>query len=204
MDGDGDGHAAGGSDETQVAIRPATAGDFDAFVAVYESIAAEGRWIGGELPVDWDRRRPLWDRIDTDDRLLVLLAEAGGRPIGWISADHGASGVVDIGMGIVDGWRGRGVGTALLDRAMNWARSVGGHKVALSVWPHNSAGRALYEKFGFEVEGRRRRHWRRRNGELWDDIVMGRVLDDTAPGSPYAGADADVSADVAERADDSG
>ena len=44
------------------------------------------------------------------------------------------------------------------------------------MWPHNHAAIGLYEKFGFAREGLLRRHYRRRNGELWDAIVMGRRL----------------------------
>ena len=40
-------------------------------------------------------------------------------------------------------------------------------------------------KFGFVEEGRRVRHARRSNGELWDLIEMGLVLDWDSPGSPY-------------------
>jgi RimJ/RimL family protein N-acetyltransferase len=57
--------------------------------------------------------------------------------------------------------------------------------VALQVWPHNHAARALYRRFGFADEGLLRRHYRRRNGELWDAVVMGLVLDESSPGSPF-------------------
>src|SRR6266508_2058891 len=75
-----------------------------------------------------------------------------------------------------EGWRGRGVGSALLRAGIEWARGAGAHKVALQVWPHNAAALALYEKFGFQREGLLRGHYRRRNGELWDAIVMGLPL----------------------------
>lgn len=52
------------------------------------------------------------------------------------------------------------------------------HKLVLGVFPHNTAGIALYEKFGFEVEGHRRKHLRRANGELWDLLEMGLLLED--------------------------
>jgi RimJ/RimL family protein N-acetyltransferase len=52
------------------------------------------------------------------------------------------------------------------------------------VWPHNEATRALYGKFGFVEEGCLRHHYRRRNGQLWDAIVMGLVLDTKSPGPP--------------------
>jgi RimJ/RimL family protein N-acetyltransferase len=57
--------------------------------------------------------------------------------------------------------------------------------VALQVWPHNQAARRLYLRHGFAEEGLLRRHYPRRNGELWDAVVMGLVLDETSPGSPY-------------------
>lgn len=166
-------------------VRAARPDDFEAFVEVYESIAAEGVWIGGELPIDWDRRRPLWERIGTDERLAVMVAVVDGTAVGWLSCEHSPVGRVELGMGVVAAWRGQGIGSALMTEAVAWSRQRGAHKIVLSLWPHNRAARALYEKFGFEVEGRRRRHWRRNNGELWDDLVMGKVLDEAAAGSPY-------------------
>ena len=83
-------------------------------------------------------------------------------------------------------YRRQGVGTAMMVAATEWARAQHGiHKVELEVWPHNAAGIALYRKVGFAIEGRRRRHFRRRNGELWDAILMALVLDDSSPGSPH-------------------
>jgi RimJ/RimL family protein N-acetyltransferase len=67
--------------------------------------------------------------------------------------------------------------------AVTWAEEAGAHKVTLQVWPHNEAARALYRKVGFVEEGLLRRHYRRRNGELWDAITMGLVLDNTSPGA---------------------
>jgi putative acetyltransferase len=68
---------------------------------------------------------------------------------------------------------------------MDWSRAHGAHKVTLSVWPHNERALRLYMSHGFGVEGRLRRHWRRRNGELWDALLMALVLDTSSPGSPY-------------------
>jgi RimJ/RimL family protein N-acetyltransferase len=87
-------------------------------------------------------------------------------------------------MALSDGYRGAGLGRRLLTCGIDWAREQGAHKVVLEAWPHNDGALALYEKLGFELEGRHRRHWRRRDGSLWDCISMGLVLDETAPGSP--------------------
>jgi ribosomal protein S18 acetylase RimI-like enzyme len=73
-------------------------------------------------------------------------------------------------------WRGRGVGSALMAAAIEWARDEGLHKLTLAVFPHNAAGIALYRKFGFVDEGLRVRHFRRASGELWDALEMGLLL----------------------------
>ena len=82
----------------------------------------------------------------------------------------------EIGMMVASGWRGRGVGTALVTAAEAWAREHGLHKLALSVFPHNQAAIGLYRKCGFVEEGRLARHVRRADGQLWDLIEMGLIL----------------------------
>ncbi len=88
-------------------------------------------------------------------------------------------------MAVADGWRGKGIGHQIVEALIAAARDLGAHKIALQVWPHNARGLALYRSHGFVDEGRLIRHYRRANGELWDAVVMGLVLDDTTPGSPY-------------------
>ena len=161
---------------TEVVVRPAREQDLDAIVELFVEVAAEGRWIGTEAPVDRDRRRRRLAETLAEERAVVLVAEAGGRIVGQLGMELARYGVADLGMLVADGWRGRGVGNALLREGIEWARGAGAHKVALQVWPHNAAAIALYEKFGFQREGLLRRHYRRRNGELWDAIVMGLPL----------------------------
>ncbi len=168
-----------------ITVRHAQAGDADRWLALYEAVASEGTWIGGEAPVERERLRKGFALryVGAPERAVMLLAEADGDQIGHLGLTS-ERGVGDLGMAVADGWRGRGVGSALMAAAVDWAQQTGLHKLALQVWPHNAAARALYRKFGFAEEGRLRRHYRRRNGQLWDAIVMGLVLDTKSPGSP--------------------
>jgi len=160
-----------------VTVREATLGDVDTLTAMLVEVAGEGRWIGAEAPVDVERRRRrMAADMDAED-VIVLVAEAGGEPVGQLGLQLARYGVADLGMLVAAGWRGRGVGTALLAEAVRRAREAGAHKIALQVWPHNTAAIALYERFGFQREGRLRRHYRRRSGELWDAVIMGLPLD---------------------------
>jgi len=88
--------------------------------------------------------------------------------VGHIWVSIAPYGVADIGMPVVEAWRGRGIGKLLLASAIQWAADAGAHKMALEVWPHNEAAIRLYRGAGFVEEGRKVRHYRRRNGDLWD------------------------------------
>jgi putative acetyltransferase len=165
-------------------LRPAVATDFAAWFALYERVAREGRWIGGEAPVE---RAPREERFLTtlaapDEESFVALAGEG--LVGSLGLQL-RRGVVSFGVQVDPAWRRRGVASALLTACLDWARAHEAHKVTLEVWPHNAAAIALYHRFGFSVEGRLRRHYRRRNGELWDALAMGLVLDADSPGSPH-------------------
>jgi len=161
---------------SEVTVRDATPADVDALVDMLVEVAGEGRWIGTEAPVDTERRRRMAADVEASD-VVLLVAEAGGEPVGQLGLEMARYGVAELGMLVAAGWRGRGVGTALLAEAVRRARAAGAHKIALQVWPHNAAAIALYERFGFQREGHLRRHYRRRSGELWDAVVMGLPLD---------------------------
>ena len=167
-----------------VTVREATADDVESWADVMSAVAAEGKWIGLEAPVDRNMiSGHFLERVDADDG-VTFLAEGDGSVVGTLGLQihHG---IADLGMCVADGWRGRGVGSALMVAAVDWSRAHGAHKIALQHWPHNHAAHALYERFGFVTEGRLIRQWRRHNGELRDAIVMGLVLDDDSPGSPF-------------------
>jgi len=83
--------------------------------------------------------------------------------------------VASIGMAVRDDRQG--VGTALmravLDLADNWLNLS---RIELRVYTDNAPAIALYEKFGFEIEGTHRR-LAFRNGEYVDGYSMARIVD---------------------------
>ena len=84
--------------------------------------------------------------------------------------------VASIGMAVHDDWQGKGVGTALLEAALdlaeNWLNIT---RVELRVYTDNAPAIALYEKFGFEIEGTHHR-MAFRNGEYVDGYSMARIV----------------------------
>jgi RimJ/RimL family protein N-acetyltransferase len=168
----------------EVEIRPQRADDIEVVLDLFERVAAEGRWIGTEAPIDREQRGARFREMQDDPMHGAFVAVIDGAIVGNIGVHGEPFGVADIGMLVADGYRGQGIGSALLDAAVSWARANGFHKLALQLWPHNARARALYDKFGFLEEGRLRRHYRRKDGSLWDAVVMGLVLDEDTPGIP--------------------
>jgi len=140
-------------------------------------VAAEGRWIATEAPIDRIGRRAMYEKSIQRSDAEFFVADEGGNLLGILGMEVQGYGVAEFGMMVDAAARGRGVGGALLSAAVEWAREHGAHKVALQVWPDNAAAIALYEKHGFEKEGVLRRHYVRRNGQKWDAVVMGLLLD---------------------------
>jgi L-phenylalanine/L-methionine N-acetyltransferase len=79
------------------------------------------------------------------------------------------------GIAVRDDWQGKGIGTALmeacLDLADNWLNLW---RLDLRVYVDNAPAIALYEKFGFEIEGTHRR-FAFRKGQYVDAHVMARL-----------------------------
>lgn len=170
--------------EEELIVRRARSDEANQLLALFEAVAGEGLWIGSELPVDREAKlRQLEESAEGNPRAVQYVAVGPDGIVGQLGMELKPYQVAELGMLVHQDWRGRGVGSALLEAGLEWARRAGAHKVSLQVWPHNDVARRLYRKFGFAEEGRLRRHYRRRNGELWDAIVMGLVLDGESPGS---------------------
>jgi RimJ/RimL family protein N-acetyltransferase len=157
-------------------VRIATPQDAEGFAAVV-ALAAEEGWIASEPPVDVAAfARRVREMLAAGDTLFVV--DDSGLILGTAGL-HATrvNGVVSLGMSIVPAIRGRGWGRTLLQAAVDHARGTQMHKIELEVWPDNERAIALYERFGFEVEGIRRDHYRRRDGSLRSAQLMALLLD---------------------------
>jgi putative acetyltransferase len=150
--------------------RPARDDDRLPLALLFAAVAEERDGIATEPPVDIEARAASWTIDGT------LVAVTGAELIGSLVVEPSRHGFGEIGMAVAREWRGRGVGSALLAAAIEWAHDRGLHKLSLGVFAHNSAAIELYRKFGFVEEGRRIKQYRRANGELWDAIEMGLLL----------------------------
>lgn len=160
-----------------IRVRRAAPADAPALVALAEAVAREdGRWI--LTTESWrsvrDERRYL-KAAQTHRDAAVFVAEEDGLVLGRLSLardPHPASRhVADLGLMVAAGARRRGIGRMLLTEGVEWARTHAVRKLELHVFPWNEPALRLYDSFGFEREGYRKRHYER-DGEDVDAILM--------------------------------
>lgn len=86
-----------------------------------------------------------------------MVAVVDGKVVGWCDirrATRDAQAHCGVlGMGIVPGYRDRGLGRRLITAALDAARAAGLHRVELNAHADNLRAIALYERVGFEHEG---------------------------------------------------
>jgi ribosomal protein S18 acetylase RimI-like enzyme len=151
-------------------VRTLAEADLEPSLDLFEEVAAEGRWLANELPVDRREVAARWRDLLRTGEGTLLVAGDGGPPAG-LAAMVGLD-APELGMLVRADLRGRGVGDALVLAAVAWAEGRGAREVVLHVFPHNVAAIALYRKHGFQDREVLRAAYPRRNGDRWDALRM--------------------------------
>jgi RimJ/RimL family protein N-acetyltransferase len=169
-----------------IVIRPARTTDAPGFNAYRRGIADELEngitYSPGEYVRTVEEERDRIASIIADDGQHLLMAEAHGEIVGQCTCG-GVSKLalrhsVGLGIDVHQSYRGRGVGSALMIAMLDWTRA---HpvirRVELDVFTHNFAAIHLYLKFGFVVEGLRRRAYFK-DGRFVDSYLMALLFED--------------------------
>jgi putative acetyltransferase len=164
--------------ETKIQVRAVRASDWR---DLYE-IWTDRRVCWGTRQVPLQPEDTIRKKIENPpDGMYGLVAEVDGRVVGHTNLHRGRSPRAQhvAGCGIAvhpDHWN-QGVGSALMtavvDLADNWLDLK---RIELEVYTDNAAAIHLYEKFGFVLEGTKRKY-AFREGEYVDAHVMARVRD---------------------------
>ena len=141
-------------------IRPARPGDRAALMAMLQEFSSYLQAINPEpSPQDeWagpaEKERCVALSFEADPVVATLIAEQGGRPIGYLAWHMGIFEIYKAlfvaGLFVTSAARGGGVGRALMEEARRIAAGRGADHVAWMVWRKNPAALAFYERLGAE------------------------------------------------------
>ena len=127
-----------------------------ALIASINSVCANSLWMS-----DHYEATPDWEHALNDDNCphhLLSVAKIEGQIIGWCKlfpiADN--PGALELGIGVLPPYQRQGVGTALLAKALDWAKTKRATKITLIAHADNVPARRLFERFSFVVRERRK------------------------------------------------
>lgn len=168
-------------DGLEALVRPARQEDMTGLVNVIETVASEETYVvAAKLVATVSRDGVLLRRNERKDRVF-FVATIEGDAAGWLhvegpqfpSMDHTA----ELTLGVLDRYRGDGLGSALMDRGLEWATEQGYRKIYQSLPAANERAIAFLESKGWTVESTREGHYQI-DGELVDEVQLAIWLDD--------------------------
>lgn len=167
-----------------VTIREAVPADAARLIAHVTALAEEpGVMIAlypGEFSLTVEQEQEFIAEVAASENSIFLVAEAQGHIVGVTTCFGGrrqaTRHAAEIGMSVEQGWRNLGIGSQMMQVLVEWAqRNPLVSRLELKVYVENEPARRLYEKFGFQVEGRRRKAIYR-DGIYYDDLLMARLF----------------------------
>ena len=168
----------------KVRIRPGTADDAEAILSiklqilaeyVHDSLLPEEYLSDPEQEAEW-----IEGSLNTFDSFLAVACHKG-EPVGVLyfkcSQELRCAHWGEFGMGLDRAWRGKGIGTLLLDTLFEWAENHPTvEKICLKVFDANPDAHRLYQRYGFTEEGRMLRCLKLGPDKYSDAILMGKFV----------------------------
>ncbi|MFT9850530.1 GNAT family N-acetyltransferase [Aneurinibacillus sp. REN35] len=164
-----------------VVIRKAQEEDAEGIIRYLNVVAGESDFLtfgAGEFTVSIEEERRFISSTSSQSNSLILVAVSeDDRIVGMLTFFGGArkrtEHVGEAGASVLKEYWGEGIGTALMNVFMDWARNTGVvQKINGRTRTDNKTSIRLCEKFGFVQEGLSKREFQI-NGQFYDFILFG-------------------------------
>lgn len=166
----------------EVILRPAVPEDAQQLLDTINSVAKERSYIlADKFGKSALEERDFITKMDTAKHLL-LVAEVEGKVVGGLGVNPVAPGrdlrdtqVSEIGLHLLSWYREHGLGSKMLEYAIEWAREKGYRKVSARIFTSNKRSLNLFRKYGFLQESKSRKQFRL-GSETIEEVVVGKML----------------------------
>jgi ribosomal protein S18 acetylase RimI-like enzyme len=161
-----------------VTVRRARQEDISGVIGVMRQVTSEKRYVVAEsVEQQLSGDSTL---MDTDlENQHFFVATVDDEVIGWCGLDipemDKLSHTAELTLGVLEEYRGKGIGDHLLERGLKWAEEKGLHKVYNSIPSVNESAIEFLEGHGWETEAVRSDHYRI-DGEFVDEVMMERTF----------------------------
>ena len=164
---------------TEMLVRPAASSDLNAINEICNDAVLHTTATFQIAPVTMEERRA-WLKDHPEKLYPVLVAETDGIVAGWGSLSRYATRcayehTAEDSIYVARRFRRLGIGSLLLARLLDAARSAGHHSLIAQIADNNSGSIRLHEKFGFQTVGQLREAGHK-FGRWLDITIMQRLL----------------------------
>ena len=156
-------------------IRTARQADLSGLVGAIRQVARERTYIEAESVADVIDHEEVLLRHNELESRMFFVACVGDEVVGWVHINapeqEKLSHTAELTVGVLEGYRGHGIGSHLLQRGLEWAATNGYEKIYNSVPATNEDAIGFLEGHGWEVEAVRENHYKL-DGEYVDEVMM--------------------------------
>jgi len=165
--------------EFSYTIRPARQEDFEGLVETIRNVTAAETYVVAESIAERLLYEDTVIRHNRVESRVFFVATKDGEVVGWTHLDLPQTEKIQcatqLTVGVRAEYRNNGIGSRLMDRALDWAEANGYRKVYNSVPATNDRALAFLESHGWDTEGIRREHYSV-DGTLIDEVMMAYTL----------------------------
>ncbi|NUB92251.1 GNAT family N-acetyltransferase [Haloterrigena sp. SYSU A558-1] len=163
------------ADDLEFHVRPARQEDLSGIVGAIRQVAEEKTYIEAESVADEiDHEEALLRHNELESRMF-FVATVDEDVVGWVHLHapelEKLSHTAELTVGVLEEYRGHGLGSHLLSRGLEWAGSRGYERVYQSVPSSNDDAIAFLEAHDWEIEAVREDHYKL-NGHYVDEVML--------------------------------
>ena len=163
------------TDGVEFLIRQARQEDLSGLVGAIRRVAGERTYIVAESVADLIDHEEVLLRHNEIESRMFFVATVGDEVVGWVHLHAPElaklSHTAELTVGVLEEYRGHGIGSHLLERGLEWAEANGYEKIYQSVPSTNEDAVAFLEHHGWEVEAVREDHYKI-DGRYVDEVMM--------------------------------
>jgi len=167
------------ADAVEFAIRPAREEDLTGLVGAIRASVGGGEYVDAETVADVVEDEGVLLRHNDLESRIFFVATVNDEVVGWVHLKHPEleklSHTAELTVGVLEQYRGHGIGSHLLERGLEWAASQGFERIYQSVPATNERAIDFLDARGWEVEAVREDHYKL-GGDYVDEVMLAKTL----------------------------
>jgi ribosomal protein S18 acetylase RimI-like enzyme len=167
------------AEDVDFTIRQARQDDLTGLVGAIRAAVDEKTYVVAETVADLIDHEKVLIRHNELESRVFFVATVDEDVVGWVHLDapelEKLSHTAELTVGVLEAYRGYGIGSHLLERGLEWAATNGYEKIYNSVPSTNEEAIDFLKAHDWEVQAVREGHYKL-NGTYIDEVMMERDL----------------------------